>query len=281
MSRPVSRSEPSSAQAARIASISAWAVGSWSSRVRLPARGDHPAGGGVDDHGADRRLGALEGGAGLGEGGLHVRGEAGHGAPSRLVSRCAQSPRRLGTGHGREGSSRADRQAAGAGRRRLAAGGRDDDRRRPGGGERRGDREPGADRHRRRQGERRRQAARRARAGAALALLQALGARHHRARREGARHGLRPPAGGDAAGGERRPARPQLRGPAAPHQRRGAEAAAGAALDRVAPQVPGAGARGAGRREPRAAAAGNHRGRRAVPADAGRRSTASRGRTSG
>ena len=67
-----------------------------------------------------------------------------------------------------------------------------------------------------------------------------------------------------------RPARPQLRGAAAPHQRRRAEAAAGAALDRLAAQVPGPRprhprGRGAGAAPPR-----DHRGRRALPADAGR-----------
>ena len=50
MSRPISRSLPSSAQAARIASISAWAVGSWSSRVRLPARATTLPLRGIDDH---------------------------------------------------------------------------------------------------------------------------------------------------------------------------------------------------------------------------------------
>ena len=48
---------------------------------------------------------------------------------------------------------------------------------------------------------------------------------------------------GTAAGGQRRAARPQLRGPAAADQRRRAEAAAGAAVDGLGAQVPGAGAR--------------------------------------
>ena len=94
----------------------------------------------------------------------------------------------------------------------------------------------------------RRQGGRGARGGAALALPQAGGPRDHRARREGPRHRLRPPPGGHAAGGLGRPARPHLRGAAAPDQRRRDEAAARAALDRLAAQLPGARPRRGGRR---------------------------------
>ncbi len=84
------------------------------------------------------------------------------------------------------------------------------------------------------------QQARRARAHPALPVPQAPRARHHRARSRGAADHLRRPAAGPSARRGDRAARHQHRGPAAAHQRRRPRARAGAAFDRMAPPLPGA-----------------------------------------
>ena len=66
----MSRSLPSLAQAARMASSSACAVGSRSSSVRLPARAStSPVG--AYHHGADRHLAQMAGGLGFGQRQIH------------------------------------------------------------------------------------------------------------------------------------------------------------------------------------------------------------------
>ena len=108
---------------------------------------------------------------------------------------------------------------------------------------------------------RRRQAVAAARAHAAVPVPQAARPRHHQRRHPRPADHLRRAAEGHAAGGQRRPARSQHRGPAAAHQRRRAGARARTAGDRLAAALPRARLRqdhaGAARR-----AAPRHRGRR-------------------